>query len=130
LSDETEVCLPYAGWMRIGTLAHSAGVTTKTIRFYERSGLLPEPPRTPSGYRDYPPESADRLEFIRGAQSAGLSLEEIRLVLRVRDEEAARGGHAAELLAFQLRRVEQRIHDLTRTRDALRDLAAIAGGAL
>jgi DNA-binding transcriptional MerR regulator len=114
--------------MRIGTLAHSAGVTTKTIRFYERSGLLPEPPRTPSGYRDYPAESAERLEFIRGAQSAGLSLEEIRLVLRVRDEGAARGGHAEELLAVQLRRVEQRIHDLTRTRDALRDLVATPDG--
>ncbi|MEO3750012.1 heavy metal-responsive transcriptional regulator [Streptomyces sp. B6B3] len=108
--------------MRIGTLAHSAGVTTKTIRFYERSGLLPEPPRTPSGYRDYPPESAERLEFIRAAQAAGLSLREIRLVLRVRDGGVPHCASTAELLAAQLRRVEQRILDLTRTRDALRDL--------
>ncbi len=108
--------------MRIGTLAHSAGVTTKTIRFYERSGLLPEPPRTPSGYRDYPPESAERLEFIRAAQAAGLSLGEIRLVLRVRDEGVPRCASTAELLVAQLRRVEQRILDLTSTRDALRDL--------
>ncbi|MGP4113504.1 heavy metal-responsive transcriptional regulator [Streptomyces sp. 4N509B] len=108
--------------MRIGTLAHAAGVTTKTIRFYERSGLLPEPPRTPSGYRDYPPESAERLEFIRGAQSAGLSLAEIRLLLRVRDEGTEHDPAAARLLTSQLRRIDDRILELTRTRDALRAL--------
>ncbi|WP_052851985.1 heavy metal-responsive transcriptional regulator [Streptomyces avicenniae] len=109
--------------MRIGTLAHAAGVTAKTVRFYERTGLLPEPPRTPSGYRDYPPESADRLAFIRGAQAAGLSLSEIRDVLRVRDSGQAPSGPTAALIAGHLRQVEERLEDLTRTRNALRDLA-------
>src|SRR5690606_11673206 len=95
---------------------------TKTIRCYERSGLLPEPPRTPSGYRDYPPESAERLAFIRGAQSAGLSLAEIRELLRLRDEGVARSPSTVELLVAQLHRVEERIRELTRTRDALRAL--------
>ncbi|WP_059013320.1 heavy metal-responsive transcriptional regulator [Streptomyces specialis] len=108
--------------MRIGTLAHAAGVTTKTVRFYEQAGLLPEPPRTPSGYRDYPPEFADRLVFIRGAQAAGLTLAEIRDVLAVGDSGQAPDGAAAELIAARLRAIETRLVELTHTRDALRAL--------
>lgn len=104
--------------MRIGTLAHTAGVTTKTIRFYERSGLLPEPPRTPSGYRDYPPESAERLDFIRCAQAAGLSLSQIRLVLRARDD-GDLTPDTARLVREQVRLIEARVKDLVRTRDVL-----------
>lgn len=51
--------------MRTGALASASGLTAKTIRFYEQAGLLPEPPRTASGYRDYPPQAAHRLAFIR-----------------------------------------------------------------
>ncbi|MDT0318203.1 heavy metal-responsive transcriptional regulator [Streptomyces millisiae] len=108
--------------MRIGTLAHAAGVTAKTIRFYERAGLLPEPPRTPSGYRDYPPESADRLVFIRGAQAAGLSLAQIRDVLTIRDSGQPPNGAVADLIAAQLRQVEARLAELTHARNALREL--------
>ena len=57
--------------MLIGELAKRTGTTAKTLRFYEDEGLLPEPTRTSGGYRDYPAESADRVEFIRGAQQAG-----------------------------------------------------------
>ncbi|UCM88227.1 heavy metal-responsive transcriptional regulator [Streptomyces marincola] len=110
--------------MRIGSLAHSAGVTTKTVRFYEQAGLLPEPPRTPSGYRDYPPESADRLMFIRGAQVAGLTLAEIRHILAVRDSDRAPSGPDADLVAGLLRQVESRLAELAHARDTLRALAA------
>src|SRR5262249_56855262 len=75
--------------MLIGELAASAGLSAKAIRFYEEAGLMPAPPRTPGGYRDYPPGAAGRLAFIRQAQAAGFSLAEIRGILRVRD-----GGHA------------------------------------
>ncbi|MGK5531108.1 MerR family DNA-binding protein [Streptomyces sp. URMC 129] len=98
-------------------------MTTKTVRFYEQAGLLPEPPRTPSGYRDYPPEFADRLVFIRGAQAAGLTLAEIRDVLAVGDSGQTPHGPAAELIATRLRAVESRLADLVRTRDTLRALA-------
>ncbi|MBT2452295.1 MerR family transcriptional regulator [Streptomyces sp. ISL-43] len=60
--------------MRIGDLAARTGLTTKTIRFYENSGLLHPPPRTRGGYRDYPEQAATRLAFIRDAQHAGLTL--------------------------------------------------------
>lgn len=71
--------------MRIGDLARASGLTTKTIRFYEQTGLLPAPPRTSGGYRDHPEQAAARLAFIRDTQTAGLTLAEIRSVLALRD---------------------------------------------
>ena len=62
--------------MRIGEIAEQAGVTTKTIRYYESVGLIPEPGRTSSGYRDYGLDAVERLRFIRDAQQSGLSLTE------------------------------------------------------
>ncbi|MEV3989873.1 heavy metal-responsive transcriptional regulator [Streptomyces sp. NPDC049837] len=108
--------------MRIGALATTAGISTKAVRFYEQAGLLPEPPRTPSGYRDYPPRAADRLAFIRNAQAAGLTLAEIREVLAIRDSGEAPCGHVGVLVARHLRQVEERIAELTRARTALLDL--------
>ena len=59
--------------MLIGDLGAPAGVSAKTIRFYEESGLLPAPPRTPGGYRDYPAAAVGRLAFIRQEHAAGLT---------------------------------------------------------
>ncbi|MER7847046.1 heavy metal-responsive transcriptional regulator [Kitasatospora sp. NPDC096077] len=112
--------------MRIGELAARAGVSTKAVRFYEQAGLLPAPPRTPGGYRDYPPRAADRLAFVRGAQAAGLTLGEIREVLRIRDDGQAPCGHVTALLAEHLRAVEQRIAELTRARAELLRLTGTA----
>lgn len=62
--------------MRIGGLAAQTGVTAKTIRFWEATGRLADPTRTPSGYRDYDEEAVDRLSFICHAKTAGLTLAE------------------------------------------------------
>ena len=64
--------------LTIGRLAQEAGINLETVRYYERRGLLPTPPRTPAGYRMFPPEAARRLRFIRRAQYLGFSLKEIR----------------------------------------------------
>src|SRR3972149_6673411 len=69
---------------RIGAVARTAGVSVQTVRYYERAGLLPRPPRTPSGYRVYGPEAAARLLFIKHAQALGFSLEEVKEILRLR----------------------------------------------
>lgn len=61
--------------MRIGELADASGVPTKTTRYYEDIGLMPPPARTPTGYREYEPDSETRLGFIRAAQSVGLTSE-------------------------------------------------------
>ncbi|MPZ70595.1 MAG: MerR family transcriptional regulator [Actinobacteria bacterium] len=69
---------PYEeGDTRIGESAERVGVNPKTIRFYESIGVIPEPPRTPAGYRDYEEEHVERLQFIRAAQRLGLRLEDI-----------------------------------------------------
>ena len=108
--------------MLIGDLATRAGLSAKAIRFYEQAGLLPEPPRTPGGYRDYPPGAVDRLAFIRHAQAAGFTLADIRGVLTIRDSGQAPCQHVSVLIDEQLARVEGRIAELTRARDALKDL--------
>src|SRR5687768_8281320 len=91
--------------MRIGQLATMTGIPVRTIRFYEQSGLLPAPARTPAGYRDYDDSAVSRLRFIRAAQSLDLSLAEIADVHRIRDHEGPPCHHVAELLAGHLERV-------------------------
>jgi DNA-binding transcriptional MerR regulator len=71
--------------LQVAELAAAAGVGPDTIRYYERAGLLEPPPRTPGGYRVFPPETVDRLRFIQGCQRLGLRLREIGDLLSVRD---------------------------------------------
>ena len=113
--------------MRIGELAEATGTTTKTLRFYEDSGLLPPPERTINGYRDYDQEAIARLDFIRRGRAAGLTLAQIREVLDIRDTGTAPCHHVKELLDIRLTALDQQIADLQalRTNVAhLRDGAA------
>ncbi len=114
--------------MRIGELARQVGVATSAIRFYEESGLLPEPARTPAGYRDYDPEVVDRLAFIRAGQAVGLTLGELRDVLAVRDAGEPPCRHVTELLDQRLAEVDERIRELRRLRRDLASLAEVAAG--
>ncbi len=109
--------------MHIGNLAAASGLTTKTIRFYEQADILPPPPRTRGGYRDYPPETASRLAFIRHAQAAGLSLAEIRTILAIRDVGDAPCQHVTDLITKHLRQVDQRLVELRHTRRVLQQLS-------
>ncbi|MFI9550588.1 heavy metal-responsive transcriptional regulator [Nonomuraea endophytica] len=108
--------------MRIGELADRTGYPPKTIRYYESVGLLPPPPRNSSGYRDFPPETAERLAFIRNAQAAGLTLAAIRTVVDIRDSGQAPCRHVTALIDAHLEQVLQRIAELTATRTTLRAL--------
>ncbi|MBT2445281.1 heavy metal-responsive transcriptional regulator [Streptomyces sp. ISL-36] len=109
--------------MRIGDLATAGGVTAKTIRYYEQAGLMPPPPRTPGGYRDYPPSAESRLAFIRDAQHAGLTLAEIGGVLALRDSGEAPCEHVTALIDQHLEELDRRMAELHKTRTALRELA-------
>jgi DNA-binding transcriptional MerR regulator len=108
--------------MRIGEVARATGVSTKTLRFYEAEGLLPEPNRTASGYRDYHPDVVGRVTFVRQAQSAGLTLAQIGEVLAIRDGGQPPCEHVAALVEQRLDEVNRRLAELERTR---RDLLAL-----
>lgn len=98
--------------MRIGELSHVVGVTSQTIRFYEREGLLPPPQRASNGYRDYNESSTNRLLFIRSAQSAGLTLAEIATVIDLREEGQEPCAHVVDLLGAKLESVRARQAEL------------------
>lgn len=109
--------------MLIGELARHAGTTTKTLRFYEDEGLLPEPDRTSSGYRDYPADALDRVAFIRDAQKSGFTLRQIGQVLDIRDGGKPPCEHVGQLIGQRLDELEQRIAELRQTRAHLEELA-------
>lgn len=98
--------------MRIGELAKTAGVDVPTIRFYEQSGLLAEPPRTSSGYRQYTAIHRDALLFIRHCRSLDLSLTEIRSLLDYREHPDRACDEINELVAVHIDQVRQRIGQL------------------
>ena len=112
--------------MKIGELAAHAGTTAKTIRFYEEAGLVPEPTRRPSGYRDYSPEFIDRLQFIRRAQAAGLSLRDIRQVLAIYDRGEVPCRHVRGVLSGRLDDVRAQIAELVTLEAHLEALLAHA----
>ncbi|WP_427008299.1 heavy metal-responsive transcriptional regulator [Pseudarthrobacter sp. H2] len=115
--------------MRIGETAAAAGMTTKTLRFYEDRGLLPAADRAPNGYRDYAQQTVSRLEFIRRGRTAGLTLAQIGDILSVRDVGQAPCVHVRDLLAEQLRDLDARIAELTALRATVAEFhdAAAAG---
>jgi len=104
----------YAERVLIGEVAEAASLPSQTIRFYEREGLLPPPSRAANGYRVYDKSTLNRLRFIRSAQSAGLTLAEVRSIVDLRDDGDAPCGHVTELLRAKLEGVLTRKRELDR----------------
>lgn len=115
--------------MRIGEIAEEAGVTTKTVRYYEQLGILPEPERTASGYRTYGDDTLERLRFIREAQSTGLNLTEIHSILEMKDHGERSCEHTRELLERHISDIDTQIARLTAARRTLTQLAERADRA-
>ena len=105
--------------MRIGELAAAAGTTTKTLRFYEESGLLPPTERAANRYRDYGPEALARLDFIHRGRAAGLTLAQIREVIDIRETGDAPCHHVHQLLTERLADIDRQIADLQALRATL-----------
>lgn len=109
--------------MRIGELAEQTGISTKTARYYESIGLLPEPDRTPSGYRDYDVTAIDRVRFVRDAQATGLTLSEISSVLEIKDAGSTSCEHTRVLLDRHLADLDEQIARLQAARTELATMA-------
>lgn len=110
--------------MRIGQLARRAGVGVETVRFYERQGLLQEPPRRESGYREYSPEDLLRLRFIRQAKALGFSLPEIQELLSLQSGSDAPCHDVQRRIETKLVEIRWKIRSLERLESTLEEYAA------
>jgi len=108
--------------LTIGRLGTLADIEPKTLRYYDRVGLVRPTKRTPSGYRVYGEDAVERLRFIRRAKALRMSLTDIRRILAVRDEGAAPCQHVLALVGQNLATVETQIAQLARLRTDLRRL--------
>ena len=109
--------------MRIGEVADRSGVSTKTIRYYEEIGVMPEPSRTANGYRKYGEQAIARIRFIRDGQASGLSLAEIGAILDMRDRGEQTCGHVLALLESHVAEIDRQIDQLQVTRHRLAKMA-------
>ena len=114
--------------MTIGQVARHAGVGIETVRFYERQGLLEEPARKQSGYRQYGEDVVARLRFIRRAKELGFSLKEIKELLALRVDPTTTCAEVRSKAAAKIADVEQKIEALQRIRTALVKLTAVCRG--
>ena len=106
--------------LRSGELARLAGVSTDTLRHYERKGVLPRPQRTPNGYRRYPPTALARVQLVRRALAVGFTLAELAAILRARERGRAPCREVRELAARKLAQIELRLAELIALREELR----------
>lgn len=112
--------MPNTRRLRSAELGRLAGVSADTLRHYERKGLLAAAPRSPNGYREYPPEASQRVRLVRRAVALGFTLDEIARLLAVRDKGGAPCRSVRTLAEQKLRALEQRLSDLSEARDSLR----------
>ena len=110
--------------MRTSEVAGMAGVNSQTLRYYERRGLLAQPPRSRSGYRDYPAQAVGLLRFVKRSQELGFTLAEIAELLRLADGGPDSCDRARALAEAHTAELDRKIADLTRMRAALGELMA------
>lgn len=115
---------PKRGSWRVGELAKAAGVSTDTLRHYERKGIL-RPRRARNGYREYPAEALERLKMVRQAMVVGFTLDELSAILKIFDEGGVPCHEVRSLAASKLAELERHLQDVTalcnELRDSLRD---------
>jgi DNA-binding transcriptional MerR regulator len=110
--------------MKIGQVAADAEVSVDTVRFYERRGVLPAPPRRPSGYREYDASAVERIRMARALQQLGFTLEEVIEALRAHDTGQAQQEDQLWRLDAVVDRIDAKIADLRRTRAVILDTVA------
>ena len=114
----------HSSFLRAGELARRCGVSTDTLRHYERIGVLMRPHRTAAGYRQYPAEAESRVRLVRRALALGFTLAELARILRVKDRGGAPCREVRALAVEKLKQVEEQLADLVLLRDRLHGLLA------
>lgn len=114
--------------LTIGRFAQEAGINLETVRYYERRGLLPKPPRTSSGYRLFSPEAKRRIKFIKRAQDLGFSLQEIHELLELRTSPRTSTGEVRRRAEAKIADIEGKIRTLGSMKKTLQKLAQSCSG--
>jgi MerR family copper efflux transcriptional regulator len=114
--------------LSIGQVARQAGVGVETVRFYEREGLLEEPPRRASGYRQYPEQVVKRIHFIKCTQQLGFSLKEIAELLQLRVDAETSCEVVKRRTEAKIAEMEQKMVELQRMRHALLQVHSLCTG--
>ena len=112
----------------IGQLAERSNCKVETVHYYEKTGLMPEPPRTEGGHRIYSFPHLKRLNFIRRSRELGFSIEKIRDLLKFIDEPDHYCGEIKAMAMLQAREVQQKIDDLERLKIALNEMVGKCKG--
>ncbi len=115
--------------LTIGKVAKKAGIGTETVRFYERRGLIDEPPRGPSGYRHYPESVVHRLLFIRNAKELGFTLNEIRELLALRIDPTTTCGAVKRRAEEKIADIDEKLRLLRKMKRALAKLTESCSGS-
>ena len=108
--------------LTVGKLAQRAGIGIETVRFYERKGLIKEPPRNESGYRQYPEDVVSRILFIRRAKELGFTLKEIDELLSLKVDPESTCADVRERAEAKIADIDQRLGILRRMKNALQTL--------
>ncbi len=114
--------------MKIGAASDASGVTQRMIRHYEKIGLVPQPPRRDSGYRDYSEADVQRLSFIANARDLGFPIDEIRTLLELWSDRARSSADVKQLATARADELHRKAQALERMRRALLNLAAHCHG--
>lgn len=114
----------------IGKLSRHTGCNIETIRYYEKTGLLPAPPRTAGGHRLYDGEHAKRLGFVRRSRELGFSLDEIRALLELADGAEFDCGEVKTITLRHLQSVREKIRDLKRLERTLTQISDECAGGI
>jgi DNA-binding transcriptional MerR regulator len=106
----------------IGQLSQRTGVSSETIRYYERITLLSRPQRAENGYRQYGETDVERLQFIRRSRALDFTLDEIREILAFRERQEPPCRYVMSVMQERMEEIERRIQDLEKLRDEIKDL--------
>ena len=114
--------------MTIGLVARRAGVGVETVRFYERQGLIKEPERRMSGYREYDEEVVSRLGFIRRGKELGFTLKKIKELLSLRRDPSTPAADVKRRAGAKIADIEAKIEMLQKMKKALEKLTSACRG--
>jgi len=124
LSPDVTLAGMSARTLRTGEVARAAGVNVETLRYYERRGILKEPRRRPSGYREYPSDTVQVVRFIKRAQELGFRLDVIEELLALRDNDARACAEVRRAAVDKLDEIEAKLRALRAMKRALGKLVA------